>query len=363
MFDDTLLDDPVRLADADTAGLLRAAAMAGAQVRSSAEAAGELELNGRLDVGRPRALVLVGRQGTGVAVTRLLSALLGSACPVPVVLADVVPSWIGTLDVVYAHTEDPGDADLAASLERASRFGASIVLSAPAEGPVAAAVAGKGMLIVPRVQPEAGQGFAAALAAGLLTVSALHLLEVDFDALADELDAEAERDHLGHESFVNPAKSLALKVAERTPLLWGLDPVAAAVAEHAAHVLAADGAVIADASEYRHAVSRGALHRAAVAEGSRRDIFADPDLDSGAQDRLRLLLLAVRVDRPAMIARREAEEMFGAAADVLDVADELGLPEPALAAVLALRFELAALYLGLSAGTIGGANRFTPVEA
>jgi hypothetical protein len=360
VFDDTLLDDPVRLADADTAGLLRAAAMAGAQVRSSAEVARELELTARLDVGRPRALVLVGRQGTGLGVTRLISALLGPGCPVPVVLSDVVPSWIGALDVVYVHTDDPSDPDLAESLERAARYGSSVVLSAPPEGPVAAAVAGKGMVVTPRVSGAAGQTFAAALAAGLLTVSALNLLEVDLDALADELDAEAERDHLGHESFVNPAKALALKLAERTPLLWGLDPVAAAVAEHAAHVLAADTAVIADAAEYRHAVSRGALHRAAVSESTGGDIFADPD--EATAGRMRLLLLAVRTDRAAVVTRRGAEDMFSAA-DVLDIADELGLPEPVLAAVLGLRFELAALYLGLAAGTIGGANRYTPVQA
>jgi hypothetical protein len=38
-FDDTLLDDPVRLAEADAGGSLRAAAMAGAQVRAGVEAA------------------------------------------------------------------------------------------------------------------------------------------------------------------------------------------------------------------------------------------------------------------------------------------------------------------------------------
>lgn len=362
LFDDTLLDDPARLADADTAGLLRAAAMAGAQVRSGAEVARELELTARLDVGRPRALVLVGRHGSGQSVARLIAALLGPSCPVPVVLSDVVPSWIGALDVVFASTDDPGDPDLAASLERAGRYGCSVVLSAPPDGPVAAAVAGKGMVVTPRVSGVSGQTFAAALVAGLLTVSALNLLEIDVGALADELDAEAERDHLGHESFVNPAKALALKLAERTPLLWGLDPVATAVAEHAAHVLAADAAVIADAAEYRHAVSRGALHRAAVAGSSGDDIFADPDdLDTRA-GRLRLLLLAVRNDRPSVIARRGAEDVFSGA-DVLDIADELGLAEPVLAGVLALRFEMAALYLGLSAGTIGGANRYTPVQA
>ena len=33
---------------------------------------------------------------------------------------------------------------------------------------------------------------------------------------------------------MNPAKSLALRMAEHTPLLWGTDPLAAAAAVHAA---------------------------------------------------------------------------------------------------------------------------------
>lgn len=361
MFDDTLLDDPVRLADADTAGLLRATAMAGAQVRSCQEQAAEMELAARLDMGRPRALVLVGRTGVGRAASALLAALLSPGCPLPVVLTDVVPSWIGALDVVVARTDDPSDPELAESLERAARYGATVVLSAPADGPVAAAIAGKGILLAPRVGVGAGQAFAGALSAGLLAVAALRLLEVDFGALADELDAEAERDHLAHESFVNPAKALALRLADRTPLLWGLDPVATAVAGHAAHVLAADAAVVADAAEYRYAMARGALHRAAVAGGDTGDIFADPG-EGGRASRLRLFLLAIRTDRAAVVNRHSATDLFESA-DLVDIADELRAPEVIQAAVLALRFELAAVYLGLAAGTIGGADRYTPVQA
>lgn len=362
VFDDTLLDDPARLADADTAGLLRATAMAGAQVRACVEVAQEAELRERLDVGRPRSVVLIGRTGVGNVVAKLTASLLTPGSPVPIVLSEVVPSWIGALDVVCAHTDDPYDRELASSLERAGRYGASVVLSAPAEGPVAASVAGKGVLLAPRVVVGSGQAFARALAVGLLAVSALNLIEADFVALADELDAEAERSHLGHETFVNPAKSLALKLAERTPLLWGLDPVATAVGEHAAHVLASDAAVVADVADYRQAASRGALHRAAVGTMSGEDLFADPDDPETARERLRLLFLAVRSDEAAVATRQVALDTF-TSAEVLDIADEIQAAEPVRAAVLALRFELAAVYLGLAAGTIGGANRFTPVQA
>lgn len=361
VFDDSLLDDPARLADADTSGVLRATAMAGAQVRSVIERTAELDLDARLDVGRPRALVLVGRSGAGKAAMRILASLLGPGCPVPVVLADVVPSWVGALDVVYAHTDDPGDDELAASLGLAARYGATIVLTSPEEGPVAASVAGKGTLVAPRVVVGPDRIFATVYTTGLRTLTALGLLAVDFDALADELDAEAERDHLHHESFVNPAKTLALALAERTPLLWALDPVAAAVGEHAAYLLAAEAAIVADAAEYRHAFARGALYRDVVGS-SGHDIFADPDDPDAPVSGRKLLLLSVRQDGAAAAARRAATEVFSPA-DVVDIADEIGAAEPIVAAVLGLRFELAAVYLGLGAGSIGGANRFTPVQS
>lgn len=365
MFDDTLLDDPVRLADADTSGWLRAVAMSGALVRSTAEVAAEHGLSEHVNVDRPRAFVLVGRHGVGRPVMGLIEAAVSAS--MPVVVTETVPSWVGALDVLYAHVDDPGDAELAESLERAARYGAAVVVNGPADGPVAAAIAGKGVQLTPRV--AGGEHlFASALTGGLLTAAALKLVTFDAGAVADALDAEAERDHLAHESFVNPAKSLALRLADRTPLLWGLDPVATAVAVMAAHSLAAAAGVVADAADYRQAVRRGALHRAVVSGESSGDIFADPGESSGG---LRLSLLAVRDDQASVVLKRSVSELFGHA-DLIDIGadDEIG-PEAGgdgsvelvRAAVLALRFDIAATYLGLATGTIGGADRFTPVQA
>jgi hypothetical protein len=361
VLDDSLLDDPARLADADSAGLLRAAAMAGAQVRATAEAAAEIGLSDRLDLGRPRSLVLLDRPGISRSLTRLLAALLTPSCPVPVVVAEVVPSWIGALDVVFAHTDDPGDRELAASVERAARYGATVVLSAPPDGPVAAAVAGKGLLLAPRVLVPPEMAFPRGLAAGLLTANSLGLLISDVEALADQLDAEAEKNYLARESFANPAKALALRVADRIPLLWGLDSVAVAVGEHAAHAFAAHAATVCDVEDYRQALVRPALRRVALAGNSERDIFADPD-DEPTGLRARVLLLAVRTGPAAEAARYQAEEMFPGV-DLIAPAEEIDADEPVRAGVLALRFELAAVYLGLAAGTIGGESRYTPVTA
>ena len=158
---------------------------------------------------------------------KLLVSLLGRACPVPVVVTDTAPSWLGPLDVVRrAHRRRRATPSWPRPSTGRRRFGAGVVLTAPEDGPVAAAAAGQAVLITPRVPVPPGFGFAAALAGGLVTATTLELLRTDLGMVADELDREAERDHMQHESFVNPAKSLALRLAERTPLLWGLDDVA-----------------------------------------------------------------------------------------------------------------------------------------
>jgi hypothetical protein len=356
--DDTLLDDPARLTEADTDGLLRAAALAGAQVRAVLEAAADRGVAAGLRDFRPRALILVTRPGHGRSIADLLVALIGPGCPLPIVITDEVPGWVGPLDIVITHTEDPGDRVLAESIGRATRYGATTVLTAPPDGPVAAAGAGKAFLLAPRVPVPPGFGFPRALAAGLSVVKTLGLVSTDIESLADELDKEAEKGHLAHESFVNPAKSLALRLADRVPLLWGLDPAGTAVAHHARHVLAAHAGFICDVGSYADAQTRFALHRAAVRSTSGQGIFDDPDDFTGDPTAmLRVQLLAVSSGPAADAARHMAADTLPGA-DVLVPAEEVGADEPARAAVLALRFELAALYLGLAAGTIGGSGRY-----
>jgi hypothetical protein len=358
--DDTLLDDLDRIDEVDVDGLLHAAAMAGAQVRATTEGAREAGLE-RYAGSTPRALVLLVRPGLSPCVAKLLLALLGRACPVPVVLTDTVPPWLGPLDVVVAHTDDPGDTELAESVDRACRYGAGVVLTAPEDGPVAAAAAGRAVLVTPRVHVPPGFGFTRALAGGLITATTLNLLRTDLDMVADELDREAERDHKQHETFVNPAKSLALRLAERTPLLWGLDDVATAVAAFAVQTIATHTNLVCDVAAYPQAASRTALHRAATNASAGTDIFADPDdLHPSQASPLRVFLLAVSAGA-ADPARRLATETFPAA-DLLTPAEEITADETTCAAVLALRFQLAALYLGLAAGTAGGSPFYAPAR-
>jgi hypothetical protein len=359
VLDDSLLDDPDRLTamDGEAGGCLRAAAFAGAQVRATAEAAAESGVRD-LEGFRPRAIVLVDRPGVGPSVNRLLTALLGPMCPVPIVTSETAPVWAGPLDVVLAHTEDAGDIALAESLHRASRHGSRIVLTAPEDGPVAASAAGSGVLLPPRIPLPAGFAFPRALTAGLVALDALGLSHTNVDVLADELDGEAEQNRAGHESFVNPAKSLALRFAERTPVLCGLDRVATAVADHAVDTLGGFAGVVAQAASHAQMLTRTVLHRATIRATSGDDVFADPDDDQGGL--LRVVLLAIAGDTEAEAARLAATELLPGA-DLLAPADETPGGPGVRAAVLALRFEMSAVYLGLATGALGGPGRHTPL--
>lgn len=366
-FDNDLLDDPRRLEATDTGGLLRAAATAGAQVRSTTAAAAEAGL-AQLRGDRPRALVLLTRPGAAPAAAPLLLALLGPSCPVPVVTTRSVPMWVGALDVVLASTTDPGDRELAEGIDRAVRRGAQVVLTAPADGPVAAAAAGRAVLLAPRIEVPPTLTLPRALTAGLLVLDTLKLLETDTEALAGELDREAERNYVAHESLVNPAKALALRLQGRTPLLWGTDPVATAVAGHCAGALAAHAGVVAHAAGFPEAAALPVLRQEASRVGSEADLFDDPfeesfgDQSGHRMPAMRPVLLGVPT--PYAAARYQAER--AAALEALPGADPVTADEELMvhhddpgaatyaAAVLALRFDFAALYLGLGRGLLGG---------
>jgi hypothetical protein len=372
VLDDSLLDDPAALTALDTAGLLRSAATAGAQLRSAAQAAQEAGVDA-LEGHRPRALVLLTRPGSSVYAAPLVRALLGPACPVPVVLADEAPSWIGPLDVLVAHTADSADRELADSVGRAVGRGSEVVLSAPLEGPIAAAGAGRTRLLEPRVPVPPGLDFPRALAALLVTVRALGLLDADLDTLAADLDQELERDHLSHEPFVNPAKSLALRLADHTPLLWGVDAPAAAVAAYAAATLAAHAALVAHAADVAEAIRARALQRV-LANPRQADIFHDPFDDpteaAGGAAALpappRIMLLATEDADPRVAVVRRAGRDWPSA-DTLHPVEEIppGMPLAALrrAALLATRFDLAALYLGLAGAVLGPDRDTDPDDA
>src|SRR6476619_921790 len=225
------LHDSATLLSADTAALLPAAALAGAQVRSSAE---QVAARGEFD--RPRAFVVIGANSAVDAA--LLAALLGERGGAPVVAAPTLPDWVGALDIVVVFAAAIDDLVAAEAAARAARRGATVLVRAAADGPVAAAAAGN--LLEPQVSVTEALAGVARLTVLVAVAAAAGLYpRPDFAAAADQLDAMAMACHPSSEFFVNPALTLAEHLAAGTPLLIGTDPVADALGAHACRSLAA----------------------------------------------------------------------------------------------------------------------------
>src|SRR5690606_18916553 len=216
--DEALLDDEKALIEADSGGMLRAAASAGPQVRESTVLAGEANLGVLADEGRPRAVVVAG-VGTAARTGDVLATVAGPRCPVPVLAprSAGVPGWVGAADVVIAVSASGRSPEALAAAEAAARRGARLVaVGAPDSQLQSVAERARAPFVpVPRRAPARASLWALTVPV-LLAARALGLVrinEADLAETAARLDADADRCRPGAESFVNPAKSLAIDLA------------------------------------------------------------------------------------------------------------------------------------------------------
>lgn len=263
-FDDTRLDDPQVLTAADDH--LRHLASAGARMRRAAVAAEEV----LADVGpeQPRAVLVVGPEA------RLLRAVLEPTCPVPFVAwpAPQLPSWVGALDlvVVLASGDEMRDEALHAPVHEAVRRGARLLVACPAESQLASCAKSTSTTVLPTTEVDE-------LAVAVVMLQALAQIgvgpAVDPQLVAEALDMVAEDCSPFRDIATNPAKELALVLAEATPLIWGGSVLAARAGRRVAELLrAASGraALAADSSELHTVIAGLAPH------DPFRDPFEDP---------------------------------------------------------------------------------------
>lgn len=355
------LDDVEGLLAADRDGMLRAASMAGAQVRATAAAFDEGDLDPLKSEQPPRTVIWVAGRGNAETAGAMLSATLGGSVGAPIVVASEVPPWIGALDVLILAGDDPGDPALVSAAATGVRRGARIAVVAPYEGPLRDATAGRSVSLAPRIWVREDFGLSRYLAAGLAVLQAVDQgLRMDLAALADELDAEAFRNSAGRELFTNPAKSLADRMLGRDLVLAGDNAATLALARHGAAVLlriaheSAAAVGLADALVALHGGMGGAT-------GAEREqsIFHDEQIDGPLPRRVRTFVLTTDAERPVVVARlsglsdvdvinaEDVPEMSDAPEAA--VADSTGRPEQQLA-MLAVRLEMTAVYLRLVRG-------------
>ncbi|HEX6873003.1 MAG TPA: SIS domain-containing protein, partial [Micromonosporaceae bacterium] len=307
--EESLLDDAGALLAADASGMLRALASAGAQVRESAALAAEANLTSLADEGRPRAVVIAG-VGTAARTGDLLETVAGPRCPVPVVghRSAGIPGWVGAADAVIAVSASGRSPEALAAADAAGRRGARLVAIGPPNSELQAMAERARAPFVPVARRAPARVSLWALTVPVLlaarTLGLVRINEADFAETAARLDADAERCRPSAESFVNPAKALALDLANSIPIVWGSSPLATVAARRVGDMLSANS---------RYPVVAGSLGEAGrgrigLVDGiygglveSERDIFADPG-ERDEPTRLRVLVL-----RDGGLADDEAE--------------------------------------------------------
>lgn len=373
--DDALLDDTEELQRKDTRDTLRALATAGAQTREAVALAGESGVERLTELDRPRS-VLVAALGGSSLVAEVLELLAEPGSPVPVQARRnlPLPGWVGPLDLVVAVSlsgRAPGPLAVAAE---AARRGASLLTVGADDSPLAEVCRrARGVHVgTGRGRTSSRTALWTLLTPVLLGADALGLLECPEPmmlAVADRLDARAESYRPSSESFVNPAKVLAVRLAETVPVVLGDGPLGGVAAARASSMLARTARIPAPFGELPDAASQivacfdgpystigghragthdrshtrlgdhtssrephhldepeGELRQRAGGPGSSaardRDLFADPYLDGPAPPRLGLLMLR---NAPTTPPSRVSEEIRSLTEAVLQTAREAGV--------------------------------------
>jgi glucose/mannose-6-phosphate isomerase len=230
-----LLDDPDAITAADPDGMLDHVMAAPAQLREAAYVARDTDLSSLSASDRPRSIVVAGMGGSAIA-GDVLGAVAGTSCPVPIVTVRgyTLPGWVGAADLVMGVSCSGTTEETLALLDQAVRRGSRVMTVGAADSPIAElGAAGRGPHIpVPGGRPPRASIWA--LSVPLLVageaLGLVHCPPVALEEAADVLDQLTERYKTSKDSFLNPAKALALSLASRLPMAWGTSPLAGVAA-------------------------------------------------------------------------------------------------------------------------------------
>ena len=333
-FDESRLDDESVWRRADVR--LRALAESGARVRREVDeaAVATAEAVARTaDQQRPRAVVAAGPD------SRLLRAVLEPWCPVPFVAwpNPSLPGWAGSLDLVVVLAPD-GGVGSASAVAEAVRRGCQVVVACPPKSTVADHAAGRWSTILPT--PGRDQ-----LATAVVMLEYLERVQlgplVDAERVASALDDVAIACSPHRDLSVNPAKMLAIAMADTLPLVWGGSVLAARAARRIAESLRRVSG--------RSVLAGDAEHLLPVLEAARpRDVFVDPFSDESRDLRPVLLVLDDGSEEPVVREERGRLQAAAAARGVRVETLTTDAPtEVARYASLFLQGGYAAEYLGL----------------
>lgn len=372
--DDALLDDPDELLRKDSRNTLRALATAGAQVREALTLSHDAGVERLAEHDRPRSVLVAAIGGTSI-VADILELLAEPGSPVPVQARRnlPLPGWVGPLDLVVAVSlsgRAPGPLAVAAE---AARRGASLLTVGADDSPLAEVCRrARGIHV------GTGQTARASSRTSLWTMLTPVLVGADrlglldapaamLEQMADRLDERAEDLRPSSEAFVNPAKILAVQLAETVPVVLGDGPLSGVAAARASAMLARTARIPAPFGELPDAASGivacfdgpytsiggrrpgtyddsrirlgdidtsgwephhfaepdgELMERPRGPRGGGGDIFADPYLDGPAPPQLGLLMLRDAQPEPMTPEAAQTESLADA---VLTTAREAGV--------------------------------------
>lgn len=344
-FEESLLDDEQALTRADW--VLRPMAEAGARVRretvEAAEALAAAVASTKGDT--PRAVIAGGPD------SRLLRAVLEPSCPVPFVAwpHPGLPGWAGTLDLVVVLAPDGSDAGAASAVAEAVRRGCQVVVACPPGSLVAEHAPGRHTSVLPTASQDP-------LAIAVVLLQFLSLVDLgphtEPEEVAKALDEVAVSCSPHRDLAVNPAKMLAIALADATPLVWGGSVLAARAARRVAESMRLASGRTALAGDAEHLLP-------VVRSTPAHDVFDDPFANDAPED-LRPALLVLD-DGSDSVPVREQRGRLAAEAEERGVRVETltstAPSEIACYASLLSQGRYAAAYLGIGLGRTGTGTR------
>ncbi|SED72531.1 phospho-glucose isomerase C-terminal SIS domain-containing protein [Streptomyces sp. 3213] len=374
MLDESLLDSPDALAEADRRALLRGAAEAGARVRTAARHAAEAGVHDLKPDGRPRAILIAGPGAAATCVADLLGKLAGASSPVtrlaPTGVAPAagalrweLPGWAGSVDLLLITTPDGSEPGLSLLAEQAYRRGCTVVAVAPSRSPLTEAVDGAHGLFVPMATaPYEHDEPLAASAPGVLWALLTPLLALldrtgllsappeALEKVADRLDQVAERCGPAVVTYSNPAKTLAAELADSLPVIWTEGASAGPAGRRFAAALAELAGRPALVSELPEALAEhNALLAGPLAASADPDDFFRDRVDEAPALHARVVLLR---DRPigGLTAAPTARDLaLSHDTPISELEPEDGGELETLAELIAMT-DFAAVYLALASG-------------
>lgn len=331
-FDDSRLDDPAALLEGDAA--LRPLAEAGARVRREAANA-EVAVAELVHEGRPRAVIAVGPEA------RLLRAVLEPTCPVPFVAWSNLglPGWVGPLDVVIVlggSGLQPFDC-----VHEALRRGSRVIVTARPASDLAVRAQSRLTTLLPSTTTDP-------LCRAIVALMALHALGlagyVDAAAIADRLDAVAAECSHARDISGNPAKMLALELADAQPLIWGGSVLAARASRRIAEAVRKASGRVALAADAADLIPL-------LADTRPRDPFSDPFEEQLTDRRPSLVIVEDGLGDAAADEERDLLERNAHAGDVrVSYLEHAADPDLVRYATVLQKGRFAAAYLGVAMG-------------